>query len=423
MDISRLKGFREFLPDEMEARRRVFEVMRQTALSFGFGEVDMPSLERLDLFRVKSGEEIVEQTFSFVDKGGREVTLIPELTPALARIVAHRKDLQKPVRWFSIPKIWRYEEPQSGRLREFYQFNADIFGSSSIYADAEVIALAMEILHRLGLAGKFQMRISDRYMMEAILREFGDVDVDRAFRAIDKIGRADEGWIQNELISAGIPDPDEFMGFISSHGGQEVLDDIEAAYPSTRPRCERLRDLMSLLDAYGYREHVVDLSIVRGLAYYTGVVFEAHDAKGEFRAILGGGRYDTVVKLFGGEDTPAVGFGMGDAVLELLMRREGVWPEERFSPDVFVASAGAREYAIEVAMKLRREGFRVEMDLSGKGLSKQLRYASRRGIPFVVIVGDREMEKGVAVLRDMAAGTQEEVPLKDLPALLRGRLP
>ncbi len=409
----KLKGFRDMYPEKMRARREVFERINSTARGFGFHEIDAPSVELLELFRVKSGDEIVKQTFSFVDKGGREITLIPELTPTVARMLASRKDLVKPVKWFSFPKMWRYEEPQSGRLREFYQFNADIFGIAGIEADAEVLALAMEILDSLGLEGKYVMRVSDRILMEELLKKFGVSRVEETFRVIDKKDKIPEDVFMENLQSAAGDAAEKIIDVLNVKGS--VGDVISKIGESSRG--EILIKLQDLLDGYG-KKITLDLSIVRGLAYYSGIVFEAHDAKGEFRAILGGGRYDNVVQLFGGEHTPAVGFGMGDAVLELIMKREGVWPEERMEVDAFVAVVpGFRKEATQIAMNLRKEGFRVDIDLTGRSLGKQLKYANRINAKYAIIVGE-EVRNGKVVVKDMETGEQRTVGIGKLKEII-----
>ncbi len=408
--IQRLRGFRDMYPEYMRARRLVFDKIYQVARSFGFHEIDAPSVELLDLFRIKSGEEIVKQTFSFVDKGGREITLIPELTPTVSRMIAARKDLTKPVKWFAFPKMWRYEEPQSGRLREFYQFNADIFGISNIYADAEVIALAMEILDSLGLQGKYIMRVSDRVLMENLLKNMQVKDIEAAFRVIDKKDKLSPENFREEMSAHLSHENIELLEEILELKGDvdivlQKLEDME--------RSSVLRELKDILKEYG-KSIVLDLSVVRGLAYYTGVVFEAHDAKGEYRAILGGGRYDRVVELFGAQPTPAVGFGMGDVVLELMMRREGVWPEEKLEVDYFVAIIpGFRRDAIRIATLLRKKGYRVDIELQDRSLGKQMKYANKINARYTIIVGE-EIKRGAVVLRDMESGEQREVKVEEL---------
>jgi len=414
--IQKLKGFREFYPEVMAARRKVFDTMHRIARSFGFHEVDTPSLEPLELFRIKSGEEIVQQTFSFVDKGGREVTLIPELTPSVARMVANRKDLPRPAKWYSIGKMWRYEEPQSGRLREFYQFNADIFGSAREEADAEVIALAMKILDYLNLGGKYIMRVSDRILMEEILKGLGvKENLWEVLRVIDKKEKVEEGRFREMLSDVGLSGRqiDDLLTILDVSGRCDELSDILGKYP----QYQRLSRIFELVEAYEPEgEIILDLSIVRGLAYYSSTVFEAHDSKRELRAILGGGRYDGVVELFGGEPTPAVGFAMGDAVLEILMKREDVWPEEKISVDYYIAVIGdsARKTAIKIANSLREKGFRVDLDVMGRSLSKQMKYAARINARKVIIVGEDEVKKGTVIIRDMVSGKQEEKRIEEI---------
>ena len=408
--ISRLKGFRDMYPEYMRARRIVFDKICSVARSFGFHEVDTPSVELLNLFRIKSGEEIVKQTFSFVDKGGREITLIPELTPSVARMIAARKDLTKPVKWFSFPKMWRYEEPQSGRLREFYQFNADIFGVKDITADAEIMALAMEILDSLGLKNKYVIKFSDRILMENILRSMGVENIEYAFRIIDKKDKISSEQFYQEMQKVMSDDNiDDILSILKIKGDIDtVLSKLEHF-----KRSDTLSALQDLLRAYE-KTAVFDLSIVRGLAYYTGIVFEAHDYKGELRAVLGGGRYDKVVELFGAQPTPAVGFGMGDAVLELLMRREGVWPEERIDVDYFVAIIpGFRKEAIKVAMFLRKKGYRVDIELGERSIGKQMKYANKINARYAIIVGE-EIKRGEVVLKNMESGEQRIVKVEDL---------
>ncbi len=413
-NLQKLKGFREFYPEEMVPRVKIFNKMREISRSFNFKEIETPSVEPLEIFKIKSGEEIVKQTFSFVDKGGREITLVPEITPSVSRMVAQRKNFLKPIKWFSIPKLWRYEEPQSGRLREFYQYNADIFGSDNIASDAEVISLAMAILDSLGLKGKYVMRISDRELMEKVLLKLGVVEVEKTLRVIDRMGKVDEETFYRDLSSInGDEIAKEILKIIGVKGNFKDIEKTVSSIIGNEPRMETLWNLQEFLIEYGYGEFIFDFSIVRGLAYYTGIVFEAHDKKGEFRAILGGGRYDNVVELFGGEKVPAVGFGMGDAVLELLLKREGLWPKYEESVDYFIAIQGNnRKYGIKILTELRRRGYITDIDLTGKSLSWQLRYADKIGAKFIIIVGDEEAKTGTLKIKNMVTGEQKTVTLE-----------
>ncbi|MGC9137473.1 MAG: histidine--tRNA ligase [Thermoplasmata archaeon] len=418
-NLRKLRGFREIYPEEMVARARIFNTMRYVSRIFNFKEIDTPSVEPLDLYRLKSGEEIVSQTFSFVDKGGREITLVPEITPTVARMVAQRKNMPKPIKWYSIPKLWRYEEPQSGRLREFYQYNADIFGIWTIEADAEVIALAQAILESLGLRGKYLMRISDRNLIESILLRYGVKDTEGALRLIDKMEKIGEERFREEFEK--ITREIDIMDFIKIKGRSSML--MEKLQGLVDDEIlQKLQLLEEYLQVYDYGDFQYDLSIVRGIAYYTGIVFEAHDFRGELRAILGGGRYDNVVSLFGGEKVPAVGFGMGDAVLEILMKRENLWPSVDESPDYYIAIQGNnRIYAIKIARIIREKGKVAEVDMGGKSLSNQLKYAHKIGAKNAIIVGDEETRENMVTVKELESGKQFRLTIQEFERMLNGK--
>ncbi|MDY6773733.1 MAG: histidine--tRNA ligase [Candidatus Nanohaloarchaea archaeon] len=317
-EFQRLKGFRDFLPEEMGARREVFDRIEGAARSFGFREIDTPSLEQLDLFLVKSGEELVEQTYSFEDKGGRDVTMVPEQTPSRARILADRKDLSMPVKWYSTSKRWRYESTQRGRLREFYQTDIDIFGADSVQADAEILAVAAEVMDSLEVLDAVEILVNDRRLLEGILDSYDISNKEEVMEVIDdKEKLKEEGFLQ-ELEDLGLAEGEaENVEELTSIAGpiSEKLPEVKELSPEgeeAEQAVARLEELTSALESYGVEENVkLDLSIVRGLAYYTGLVFEVFDTEGELRAVCGGGRYDNLIGLFGGEEIPAVGFAIG----------------------------------------------------------------------------------------------------------------
>jgi histidyl-tRNA synthetase len=417
-----LKGFRDFFPEEMAARRVVMDKIFCVVRRYGFREVDTPSVESLELFKVKSGEEICQQTFSFKDKADREITLIPELTPTVARMVVERaKTLRLPIKWFSMPKMWRYEEPQSGRLREFYQLNADIYGVKGPEADAEVLAVGIDLMLGLGLAGEFIFKISDRRLMQGILEGMGFTNPGPIFAAIDKRGKITGEEFKKMLFDAGMDDfqVGELEAILETRGPMAealpLLRNAAAKYvesPGAKEGLENLEKLSQLLTMYNMVQFCeLDPSIIRGLAYYTATVFECFDVKGELRAIFGGGRYDKIVELFGGEPMPAVGFGMGDAVLELLMRRAGVWPEETICSDyyILITKPEFKETEMFVAQSLREKGFVVEFDLQGRNFSNQMKYANSIGARNVLILGEREMAEGKVTVKDMESGEQKTV--------------
>jgi histidyl-tRNA synthetase len=423
MRFQSLKGFRDFYPEEMSARRKVLDKIFETVRPYGFREVDSPSLEMLELFRVKSGDEILTQTFNFADKGKRDVTLIPELTPTMARMVVEReKSLKRPIKWFSMPKMWRYEEPQSGRLREFYQLNVDIFGVPGPEADAEVLAVGIDIMLKLGLEGQFIFKVSDRRLMQGVLESMGIADKKEAvFAAIDKRYKITHSEFKELLSKAGIDDIKTglLLSILDSRGPllealQKIRGLISLENEQVRAGYESLEKLTDLLAMYHMEQYCeLDPSVIRGLAYYTGTVFECYDTKGELRAVFGGGRYDRIIELFGGEPMAAVGFGMGDAVLEILMRRAGVWPEEKLATDYFILTTSPQymETALFIAQALREKKFIVETDLLGRNFGNQMKYANSVGAKYVLILGEKEMAGGQVSVKDMKTGEQrtEEV--------------
>ncbi|WP_048198809.1 histidine--tRNA ligase [Methanocella arvoryzae] len=416
MKFQSLKGFRDFYPEEMAARREVLDKIFNVVRRYGFREVDSPSVESMDLFRIKSGEEIVQQTFSFKDKGEREITLIPELTPTIARMVVDReKTLRRPIKWFSMPKMWRYEEPQSGRLREFYQLNVDIYGVKGPEADAEVLAVGIDLMLKLGLEGEFVFKISDRRFMQGALEGLGVTEVGPVFAAIDKRGKISPEEFKQLLATAGLNDfqMGKLIAILDTKGPiTEALPKVKALLARNdtvvegMTNLEKLAELMTMYNMAQYCEF--DPAIIRGLAYYTGTVFECFDVKGELRAVFGGGRYDKIVGLFGGEDMPAVGFGMGDAVLEILMRRAGVWPQESITTDYYILTTKPqfKETETFLAQALRENNFVVEVDLQGRNFGNQMKYANAIGARHVLILGDKEMAEGKVTVKNMETGEQ-----------------
>ena len=415
MTFERVRGFRDHYPEDTMPRKKIFTVAEESAESLGFRKVDFPSLEYLDLYRLKSGEELVGQTFSFMDKGGREVTMIPEATPSVVRMITARKDLIKPIRWYSIPKIFRYEEPQSGRYREHYQFNADIFGVDSPEADAEIIGLAGTILDRLGLDRRYEIRVSSRPLLEAILNSIGCRDVPYAFAVIDRFRKIDREEFFSEMSVAGI-DPDHTDQLYNMISRTMEPEDIVAATGkmeniSAKGEISRIMYIAELVSRMIISPVKVDLSIVRGLAYYTGVVFEAYDVEGKHRAILGGGRYNGLAALMADQDIPAVGFGMGDAIIELLMKEEGKWTYVNEKPLFYVCCARpeSKKYAFMVSKKVRDGGGVTIDDLSSRGLSAQLRNAAGEKCDYAVIIGEREEKSNTATFRNLSSGDQSEI--------------
>ena len=419
----RLKGFRDFYPDEMSARREVIDVLEETARRYGFREVGTPALERTQMYVDKSGEEIVEELYAFEDRGGRHVALTPELTPTVARmVVARQGELGLPVKWYSTRPFWRYEQVQQGRFREFYQANIDVIGSAEPEADAEILAYAADAMTGLGLSGDdFEFRVSHRDILGGLLESLeADVDTQAAIRAVDKRAKIDVDEYHDLLASAGlsIDQARQFDAVLGADDLEELVD--FAGTDRVAEAVENLRAVLEAAEELGARQFCdVSLSTARGLDYYTGVVFECFDSTGEVsRSVFGGGRYDDLIESFGGQPTPAVGVAPGLAPLSLLCQRAGVWPEEEPTTDYYVLTVGGgdtRAVAARVARELRALGHVVEADLQDRGFGDQLSYADRINAETVIIVGEQDLADDAVTIKDMASGDQTQVPLDDFP--------
>ena len=417
--IRPVKGTRDFYPEQMALRRWLYGQLRAVAECYGYQEYDAPVLETLELYAAKSGEELVkEQSFAFADRGGDMLVLRPETTPSLARMVAQRQQsLPKPIRWWTFGPCWRYEQPQQGRTREFYQWNLDLIGADSVYADVEVLMVITDLFRALGISGaQVAIRLNHRGMMSTLLQQidFTTAQLDVAYRLIDKREKLTrDGWLAYGR---------ETLGFTEAQ-----LAALEALLGNCDlwKTCPDLVNIFDLSERLGFREYLeFDPTIIRGLGYYTGVVFEAADRKGEYRAILGGGRYGNLVADVGGQPLGGIGVGMGDVVLGLLLERLGLMPSRSpvpaevlittFSPELQFAST-------RLAMQLRQAGIRTEVYPDPVKLNRQLKYANSLGIPFVVVCGPDEAEREVVTVRNMVSGEQNVVAQTDLVAFLRNR--
>ena len=420
--FAKLPGFRDFVPADLALRTRIFDAWRRVCGRYGFMEYDGPPLEPLGLYVEKSGPEIVEQLYTFADKGGREVALRPEMTPTLARILAERsRGMAKPIRWFSIPQLFRYERSQRGRLREHFQLNADIVGEAGIGADAEVAAVAIDGVRALGLGEEdFVARVNDRRLVNAVLDELGVAEGRRAacLAVIDKAGRAGPAKTRAGLEALRIGDAATgALSDLVADGSWERLRDRFRSSHAVLAAMQPLAEHREILEAMGLGGYLrFDFTVVRGLAYYTGIVFELFDRAGEMRAICGGGRYDRLLELVGGEPLPAVGFGMGDVVLGELLRDRGIAPGAGAQCDDYViwVEPEQRSLGMHLARGLRREGRAVLYGLKTLGVGKQLRGANRLGAARVLIIGPDEAASGTVTVRCLASGRQETTTLKAL---------
>ena len=382
-----LPGFRDFYPQELAERAYIMRTWREVARRYAFVEYDGPPLEPLDLYTRKSGDEIVGQLYSFTDKGSREVALRPEMTPTVARMVAARANaLRKPVRWFSMPQLFRYERQQKGRLREHYQLNVDLFGTSDIAADAELVACAVDMMRAFGLVhSDVVVRVSDRRMLQAYLETLGvpSDSVGKVYAVIDKLERTPQAVSAENLAALGVPSESiERIVTIAS----VTFDELQARIGTSEAaqQVEEFARFLTYVPALlggDTRWLQLDLSIVRGLAYYTGIVFELFDRTGEFRAICGGGRYDTLLKSLGGADMPALGFGMGDVVLGELLRARGLMSPPDTGADVWLGADEQLplERVMAEAARRRAAGESVEYALRTQSVSKQKKAAQASG--------------------------------------------
>ncbi len=415
-DIKSLKGFYDRYPEEFASWRYLIDLVEETAREFGFREIDTPAVERTDLFQVKSGDELLDQMYRFEDKGGRDVSLVPEQTPTRARLVQQRKDLKSPIKWFDTSKRWRYEDVQKGRDREFFQTDIDVFGIESLEADAEVIACAATIFEKLGLDNRVVFLVNDRNILESVLEDRGVENTAEVLDLIDDREKMDReeflGRLEEEGLESGQAEKVEEITSISGPITEKVEELRGIAPESAMEAVERMQALADALDSYGVAEMCrLDLSVYRGLAYYTGLVFEAFDSEGELRALFGGGRYDDLVGLFGNREVPAVGFAFGYSPTVELLKREQLWPLSEVETDVYVltASETVRDEALEYASQLRSEGLTVQTDLTGRGFGDQLSYADSIDAERVLIVGERDLEDGKVTLKHMDSGREELV--------------
>ena len=417
------RGTRDFYPEDYRFREWLFGHFRDVAGRFGFEEVDAPIVEHAELFIRKAGEEIVDQLYHFT-LHDRHLALRGEMTPSIARMVIARAGaLRYPLRWFMVGQNWRYERMTRGRRREHYQWNAEIVGEPGVTAEAELISAIFTLLDALGLPrGAVKMRINSRALLEESLREGVLAERPEAFEAlcviIDKLDKIGAEKVALLLSAADGPvalDRGAANSVVEMLGARS-LDDAARSAPADSAALADLRRLFDLLEVYGVAgECVFDASVVRGLAYYTGVVFEAFDADQSLRAICGGGRYDRLIETLGGPATPAVGFGFGDAVIAELLSDRGLLPElpRRLDDLVHAHSEAERPAAIRVARMLRDEGRRVELVLGSPSMKRALKDADRSGASRVWLIGADELARGSATVRDLETGEQHPEKLPD----------
>mmetsp|Transcript_11488 Transcript_11488/g.20342 ORF Transcript_11488/g.20342 Transcript_11488/m.20342 type:complete len:499 (-) Transcript_11488:491-1987(-) len=421
IDTQAPRGTRDFYPEDHRLRSWLFNEFATVSKLFGFEQWDSPVLESEELFVRKAGEEITEQLYNFEDKGGRRVALRPELTPSLARMVlAKQKTLALPLKWFAIGQCWRYERMTRGRRREHYQWNMDIVGVPGVEAEAELLAAITMFFERLGLTSKdVGIKVSNRKVLQSVLAQYGVPP--HLFAPVcvivDKMEKLPREQVEKELETLGVA-ASTIEGVIGAMGLRSIADLETLLGPGSEAVAE-LRRLFELADGYGYADWLVfDPSVVRGLAYYTGTVFEGFDREGKLRAICGGGRYDMLLSTFGGENSPCCGFGFGDAVIIELLKETNKLPEFKHQVDdvVVALDESLRPAAAGVAQGLRRNGRSVELVMEAKKMKWALKHAERLQAARLVLLGTDEWARGAVCVKDLAARQQTEVPTAQLLA-------
>jgi histidyl-tRNA synthetase len=419
MDLAPPRGTRDFFPEDKRLHSWLLDHFRAVAQLYGFEAYDAPVVESAALYTRKAGEEIVQQLYTFTDKGGRELALRPEMTPSLARMVLQKgTSLPLPLKWYSIPQCWRYERMTRGRRREHYQWNMDIIGVATITAEAELLAALTNLFQQVGLGPTdVGIKISNRRILQAVLESlgigpdhFGPVCV-----LVDKLEKVSPDAIKTEMAQLGL-DPslvDRIVELIS----QESLDDFANVIGADHPGILELRQLFELAQAYGYAEWLqFDARLVRGLAYYTGIVFEAFDRAANLRAICGGGRYDRLLSTFGGKDIPACGFGFGDAVIVEMLKDKGLLPDIGPSLDdvVFAFNPDLRPDATRIAAQLRQQGRSVNLILEDKKVRWAFKRADILGAKRLVMLAPDEWAVGMVHVKDLESGAEQDLPVDQL---------
>ncbi|MBC8482066.1 MAG: histidine--tRNA ligase [Planctomycetes bacterium] len=421
MKIPPVKGTRDFYPPQMAVHNFINDGWKRASIRNGFEEYDGPIFEYLKMYQIKSGDEIVDQLFNFKDRGDRHLAIRPEITPTLARMVNQQINaLSKPIKWFSVPRLCRAERPQKGRLREFYQWNIDIIGIDDVLADAEIIFTTIDYLRQLGLKpADVKAKISSRKLLAALLCNIGipEEKLDSLYPLLDKKAKLPADTFE-ELLKENVCDGAKVKTILDlmSVDSVEKISDIINLNQEAQAALDEIKHLFDLLAVMDIGEYCVfDMSIVRGLAYYTGVVFEVHDMVGDLRAIAGGGRYDNLLRDFGGPAISATGMGMGDCVLEILLRQRGLLKDGQLQTrkvEFFVAYVNDEllKNVLEITARLRQADISTSFSYKAQNLKKQLKQAAALNAEKCIILGD-ELEQGQIVIKDMSTGEQSCVDM------------
>ncbi len=424
------KGARDFYPEEKRIQKFMFQILRKVAESFGYQEYDAPIIEPIELYLSKTSEEIVaEQTYNFMDRGGRHVTLRPEMTPTVSRLVAaRRQELSYPLRWYSIPNLWRYERPQRGRLREHWQLNVDLFGVSDITGDHEIILVADSIMRAFGAKrDAYQIRVSSRALINWILLEYFRLEYTQAvafIRLIDRMSKTPKkefGELTDALLTPTQHEAGIHKQLIQVLEAKKVTDLPYMA--QQHPAVAELSHLISLLAENGVHNVVFDVSLMRGFDYYTDIVFEVFDTNPENnRSMFGGGRYDALVSIFGVEPVPTVGFGMGDVTLQNFLESNNLLPTIHVETDAVAILIGdIYKEAQPILKTMRSEGVRIAVDATDRKLNTKVRSAAKAGIPFALFIGEEEIKSQRFKMKNLITGEEHDHSLERIISILDSR--
>ncbi len=416
------KGVRDFYPEDLFIQNHIFGIWRKTVESFGYEEYSASVLESAELYRAKSGEEIVnEQTYTFTDRGNREVTLRPEMTPTVARLVAQKPhDLVFPLRWYSIPNLFRYEKPQRGRLREHWQLNVDLFGVENAEADSEIISIAYRLMKNLGAQDSdFVIRLNSRKLMNDVYEYFklSEEQSQKISKIIDKKDK-----ISSEAFAQSI---EELTDTETTHKFVEILSSNEKLLDMLGDKNKNTKELIKLIDSLqsvGIINVQFDPTLMRGFDYYTGVVFEIFDTNKEnARSVFGGGRYDDLLDIFGAKKVPAIGFGAGDVTAKDFLETHGLLPTYTPKTDLYICTLSDEfiPHAEKLASTLRTNGLNVAIDLSGKKVGDQIKIAHKKLIPFVIIIGEDEIKTENYSLKEMSSGEEKKLKVGEISGVVK----
>ena len=426
MNISKLstesyKGVRDFYPEDLFIQNYIFNVWRKVVEGFGYVEYGASVLEPAELYKAKSGEEIVnDQTYTFTDRGDREVTLRPEMTPTLARMVAGKQhDLIFPLRWYSIPNLFRYEKPQRGRLREHWQLNVDLFGVDAINADIEIITIAYKIMKGFGAKDSdFVIKINDRKIIDELYRKFdlNEENSQKVSKIIDKKNKISSDGFESALVEIMSSRALEFITLLNSN--EKLIEFLGSDYKYTNDLAYFVEQLQNL----GVTNVVFEPTLMRGFDYYTGIVFEVFDLHPDNnRSIFGGGRYDELLDIFGAPKIPAVGFGAGDVTMQDFLVTHDLIPKHKIPTDLYVCTTQTKyiENANKLANTLRENGLNTAVDLSGKKLGDQVKIANKLNIPYIICVGEDEVKSGLYGVKNMDSGEEKKVKIEEIVDVIK----